>query len=201
MPTKATNPIQRGLRRFGRDRRGVAAVEFALVLPVMLTFYFGVAEVANALMVNRKVTALNRTLADLTAQAGSITDSDMNSIFDAAQTVMMPYTEVQPGMVVASIVIDDTGRARVCWSSQRNGTALGRGTAVTIPAEMRIPSTSLIMARTTYRFTPVIGHLITGAITLGDRPLYMRPRNGRTGGTQSIEQIDRSSFNMCPNFS
>ena len=201
MPMKPTTPSRRGLRRFGRDRSGVAAVEFALLLPVMLTLYFGVAEIANALMVNRKVTALNRTLADLTAQTGSISDGDMSNIFDAAQTVMMPYTDVGPGMVVASIVIDDTGLARVCWSSQRNATALGRGATVTIPAEMRIPSTSLIMARTTYRFTPVIGHLITGPITLGDRPLNMRPRNGKTGGTQSIEQIDRARFNICPTFS
>jgi hypothetical protein len=33
--------------RFGRDRRGVSAVEFALLAPIMITLYFGCVEVSD----------------------------------------------------------------------------------------------------------------------------------------------------------
>lgn len=190
------------LRRFRKDRRGIAAVEFAILLPVMLTLYFGVVEVAQALMVNRKVTGLTKTLADLAAQSGSLSSGDLNNIFEAAQTVMMPYTSVAPGMQIVSVVIDSNRVARVCWSAERNAVPvpLGRGANVTIPDDMRIASTSVIMAKANYEFEPTIGYLLTGRIRLGDRPIYSRPRNGKAGGTGSIEQVENTSFAMCPSY-
>ena len=56
------------LGRFLCDRCGLAAVEFALILPVMLTLYFGGVEVTNMLVANRRVTSVAYTAADLAAQ-------------------------------------------------------------------------------------------------------------------------------------
>lgn len=186
------------IRRFVRRREGVALVEFAMVLPAMLTMYFGIVEVAQGVMVNRKVTLLNRSLADLSSQARLITNTDVADIFAAAGTVMMPYTDVAPSMMFASVVIDAGGVARICWSEQRNSTAPARGTVVTVPPELRVPNTSVIMARTSYRYTPQIGHIITGPITLGNNTIYMRPRLGDIGGVGSVEQVARQGLAMCP---
>src|SRR5690606_23089875 len=115
------------LRRLARgittNRRGIAAVEFAFVLPVMLLIYFGTVELGQGVMIQRKITALARSVGDLTSQSRSVslTDAELNAVFDAADTVMMPYTAVASGMVVSSIVIDSGGDARVCWSRARNG--------------------------------------------------------------------------------
>lgn len=191
----------RGLvRRLARNRRGVAAVEFAFLLPVMLTVYFGIVEVAQGVMVDRKLTELNRAVGDLTAQSTVISNTEMSNIFDAATTIMAPFTGVAPRMAVSSIVIDALGVAKICWSAQRNSTAPARGSTVTLPTSMNIPSTSLIMAVSSYDFTPTIGYLITGSIKVGDSPIYLRPRIGKAGGTNSIEQVERSGVAMCPLF-
>lgn len=189
-------------QRFRKDHSGVAAVEFAILLPVMLTLYFGVVEIAQALMVNRKVTSLTRTLGDLAAQSGSLSTDDVNNIFNAAQTVMMPYTDVAPGMQIASVTIDANRVARVCWAAERNAVSqsLGRGASVTIPDDLRIANTSLIMSRSSYDFEPAIGYLLTGSIRLGDRAVYSRPRNGKVGGTGAIEQVERAGSAMCPGY-
>ena len=198
--------LRRLVRRFGGSRRGVAAVEFAMIMPAMLAIYFGIVETGQAIMIDRKVTQLTRSLVDLTAQASTIPNTEMSNIFDAAQTVMMPFTSVAPKMSVHHVVIDSAGVAKVCWSEQRNSTKFARGATMTIPADLRLPNTSIMMAQASYDFTPVVGWIITGgAITIGGSPIYMRPRLGKAGGTASIEQVERTggspSTPMCPSFS
>jgi Flp pilus assembly protein TadG len=60
-------PAARG-GRLRRDRRGLAAVEFALVVPLMLVLFFGALEFSSGVAVDRKVTLVARTLSDLTTQ-------------------------------------------------------------------------------------------------------------------------------------
>src|SRR5262249_34725949 len=60
--------LSRKLRRFARDKRGISAVEFAMLLPLMVTLYLGGVEVSQAVAIDRKVTLIARTVADLVAQ-------------------------------------------------------------------------------------------------------------------------------------
>ncbi|WP_197279777.1 TadE/TadG family type IV pilus assembly protein [Bosea sp. AAP35] len=181
----------------------MAAIEFAMILPAMLAIYFGIVETGQAVMISRKVTQLTRSLADLTAQAqaGAISNTEMSNIFDAAQTVMMPYTSVAPKMSVHLVVIDSAGVAKVCWSDQRNATKIDRGQPFAVPADVRLPNTSIVVAQASYDFTPVVGWIIKGGpITIGGDPIFMRPRLGKAGGSASIEQIERAGVAMCPGF-
>ena len=54
--------------RLTRDDRGVAAVEFALILPLMLTLYLGCAELSQGLIATRKSTNVAIALSDLVAE-------------------------------------------------------------------------------------------------------------------------------------
>lgn len=187
-------------RRFCRDRKGVALVEFAMTLPVMLIAYIGMVEVAQLVMINRKVAQLTFALSDLTARVQSVAPADVESIFDAGQSILMPYDPSKASMTVSNVVINSAGVARVCWSNQRNSTVLARGSTVTVPDSVRIANSSVIMARATYRYTPAVGYVLTGELTLGGTPIYTRPRNGLAGGTLNIEQVKRTDANFCPTF-
>lgn len=200
-PSRNRAALRRLARQLHHNRRGVAAVEFAMILPVMLIIYFGIVETGQAVMIDRKVTQLTRSLVDLSSQVATISDTERDNIFNAAQTVMMPYTNVAPKMSIHHIVIDSAGVAKVCWSEQRNSTKLARGDTVTLPADVRLPNTSIVMAQASYDFTPAVGWIIKSKITIGGSPIYMRPRLGKAGGTASIEQVERSSVAMCPGFS
>ena len=197
MKSKTTQPLW---RRFCRDREGVALVEFAMALPVMLVAYLGTVEVAQLVMINRKVTQLTSALADLTARVQTVAPADVENIFDAAQTVLMPYDPTKASMIIASVVIDGSGVARVCWSNQRNATALARGATVTLPDSVKVANSSVVLARARYDYTPAIGYVLTGAIALGDDPIYARPRNGLASGTLNIEQVKRTNADACPTF-
>lgn len=162
-------------RQIGRDERGVSAVEFALLLPLMLTLYFGAVEVSQAVAVDRKVTLSARSVADLIAQAQSVNTSDVNGILDAASAVTAPYSALNLKVTVSQIKIDAQGNATVSWSDARNTTAKTPGAAVTIPSALKIANTYLILGEVEYAYTPTIGYVITGTLNLKDQ-IYMRPR-------------------------
>lgn len=180
------------LRRLGhslrRDRKGVAAVEFGLILPVMLLLYYGIVEIGQAVMANRRVTQLNRALVDLTAQASPMEDNEVDTIFLVGQMIMAPFTTT-PKMTIASVIVDDKGVAKVCWSAQRNTTAPPAN--IKLPDGLLIPKTSVIMAEASHVYEPLLGNLVTGALALGGDRIYMRPRAAAKAGTLNIEQVAR----------
>jgi Flp pilus assembly protein TadG len=163
------------LGKFARDRRGVSAVEFAMILPLMLTLYLGTVEVSQGISIDRKVTLTTRTVADLASQVSNITNVDMTNLMQASTSVMTPYPTTTLKITVSSVVIDAQGRATIAWSDTLNGTARVVGASVTLPAALNIASTSLIWSEVSYQYQPVIGYVVTGPLNLSDQ-IYMRPR-------------------------
>jgi Flp pilus assembly protein TadG len=166
---------RRPLRRLLADKRGVSAVEFAMLLPLMVTLYLGGVEVSSAVAIDRKMTLVARTLGDLVAQATSVDNPTMTSILSATTAVMAPYPDTNLKITVSSVQINSQGVAKVSWSDTKNGTARAIGSTVTLPAALNVASTSLIWAEASYAYTPTIGYVMTGTKNLTDQ-IYMRPR-------------------------
>jgi Flp pilus assembly protein TadG len=166
---------RRSLRRFLADKRGVSAVEFAMLLPLLVTLYLGGVEVSSAVAIDRKVTLIARTLGDLVAQASSVDNAAMTSILAATTAVMAPYSDTNLKITVSSVQINSQGVAKVSWSDTKNGTLRAVGSTVTLPDALNVASTSLIWAEASYAYTPTIGYVITGTKNLTDQ-IYMRPR-------------------------
>lgn len=165
----------RPIGSFLTNVEAVAAVEFAMVLPVMVTIYLGMVEVSTGVSADRKVTLLSRSLADLTAQKKTLTSAQVGNIFDAAAAVLSPYAAADAQMVISSVKVDNEGVAKIAWSCQRNGTAHGANTEIELPDGLAVNNTTLILAEVTYPFTPVIGYVLSGTIELEEKT-YMRPR-------------------------
>jgi Flp pilus assembly protein TadG len=166
---------RRSVRRLARDERGISAVEFAMLLPLMVTLYLGGVEVSQAVAVDRKVTLVSRTLGDLVAQATNVTTSDMTNIMAASAAIVVPYSDAKLQITVSSVKIDSAGVAKIAWSDTKNGTARTVGTTVTLPTALNMANSTLIWAEAQYAYTPAIGYVITGTMNLKDQ-IYMRPR-------------------------
>jgi Flp pilus assembly protein TadG len=178
-PAGVRQPLRRwSLSRLARDRSAVAAVEFALILPFMLTLYIGGVQVSEALSINRKVSHVADTVADLVTQSKSLTSSDISNIMAASAAVMSPYDASSLTISVAEIYIDSKGKATVAWSSAQNTSAPAPGSAVTLPAALLVPSSHLVAAVAHYPFTPPIGYVLTGSFDLSSTA-YLQPRLSR----------------------
>jgi Flp pilus assembly protein TadG len=166
---------------FRTARQGVAATEFALVLPVMVLMYLGTVEVTQGIQAKRRVNMLARTLADLTSQSANLSSTGLASIFDAGKVVMAPLSVTPLKMRVSSVIVTPAGQTCVDWSfSSPAGDIRAVGGPVTIPTGLIDPDAtswqSIIMAEVQYGYTPVTAYVITGTINISDSPAYMRPR-------------------------
>jgi Flp pilus assembly protein TadG len=178
-------------RRFVVSARGVAAVEFALVSPMLLLLLLGTIDAGRAIAVYMKVRSATYTLNSITNQYIVIHDTDMQQILGATAVVLSPYPSAPVTVVISQLSVSSGGLATVSWSDTLNGTARSVGSTVTIPAALAAPVPPnnvvtcqrahptdpcyLILGEVSYTYTPMFGYFITGAIGLADK-LYMTPR-------------------------
>jgi Flp pilus assembly protein TadG len=160
---------------FVEDRRAISAVEFAMLLPLMMTLYLGTVEISQGVGIDRKVTLTTRTVADLASQVSSIKNADMTNMLTASSSVIAPYDPSKLRVTVSEVTIDANGIAKVVWSDTLNGTAQTVGATVALPAALKIANTSLIWSQVSYSYKPTIGYVVTGTLNLSDQ-IYMRPR-------------------------
>ncbi|HZL39722.1 MAG TPA: TadE/TadG family type IV pilus assembly protein [Pseudolabrys sp.] len=166
------------LSRFARDRRGVSAIEFAFIAPVMIGLYLGCSEISDGVAADRKVSLIAGALSNLSAQTTSITTAQMTNILDASSAIISPYSASLLKMTVSCIKIDGTGVAKIQWSATRNGTARAVGSTYSFPSTataLAVKSSWLLLSEVSYAYTPTVGYTITGTLTLSDQ-MYMSPR-------------------------
>jgi len=157
------------------DRSGVAAIEFAMIVPLMLVLFFGTNEFSSGVAVDRKVTLMARTLSDLTSQNTSVTDTQLTNFFSASKAIMTPYDSAPIKSTITELYVDpSTLKAKVQWS--KGDAARTTGTTVAIPTALQIGGTYLIFSEVSYKYVPTVGYIMAKAgITLSDFT-YTRPR-------------------------
>jgi Flp pilus assembly protein TadG len=84
------------LRDMWEDRSAIAATEFAVIVPIMLVLFIGTVEFSSGEAVDRKVSLMARTLADLTSQSppAGVGDTDFSNYFAASIGIMTPYPSI-----------------------------------------------------------------------------------------------------------
>jgi Flp pilus assembly protein TadG len=167
------------LRRFARDRDGVSAIEFAMILPFMLTLYLGGVEVGDGLAIQFKSTLAARTVADLASQYVSIDNAAMSIILNAATKVVSPYSGTGMQVTVSEISTNSSGQATVQWSDSLNGTARSVGSTITLPSALQQKNITIIYGEVKYPYTPSLGYVLTGTINIYES-MYFYPRLSTT---------------------
>ncbi|MBI1263972.1 MAG: hypothetical protein GC187_04475 [Alphaproteobacteria bacterium] len=161
------------LSRFTRDRRGVSAVEFALIAPILIVLYLGVAQLSLALSANRKVSSAALVVADLTAQRATVSSAELADYFAAGRAMAAPFDAGGLAFRVSSVRMHTDGEIFLAWSE-----ADGMDPAVAppvLPEGLLIPGGSVIVVDTQMPFTSPFGDLFGDPVTLSDSAL-LQPR-------------------------
>ncbi|MEL6661893.1 MAG: TadE/TadG family type IV pilus assembly protein [Pseudomonadota bacterium] len=176
--------VSRRLARLRRDRKGVSAVEFALIAPILVCFYFGCVEISTMMITDRKVTSTAASVGDLVARLPSIDTAEMNNIFNSSVINMAPNDFVDTRIRVTSIEYASDGVTPVVgWSrSTANWTAHADGATMTVPAGIIPAGGSVILTEVEFDYEsitglydPNTGFLFDVGRTMNDE-YYARPR-------------------------
>ncbi len=126
------------LRRFIEDRRGVGAIEFAIVAPLMMMAYISAFELTIGYTLSRKVSRAASTVSDLLTQNASTNAAVLDTMKDVTKSVITPFPQpVGFTLKITGVAIDADGKATVAWSrDQDKGQPYTKGTAVALPSSI-----------------------------------------------------------------
>ena len=167
--------ISRCWKRLARAETGTAAVEFALILPIMLAVYLGTIEASTLITMDRKVQLVAGAVGDLVARAETtISASDMQDYFRAASGIMTPYASEDVLQVVTVVQVNDDGTTEVKWSRQYQdgdysaSTPHAVGDPFTLPHEIIdvARGETVVAAEASYAYRPLMGLIIKTPVNL-----------------------------------
>ncbi|MBL9095655.1 MAG: pilus assembly protein [Alphaproteobacteria bacterium] len=175
--------MNRFFKSFRRADGGMSAIEFALILPIMLATFFGIAEISNYILAARKVANVASAAADLVAQDTVIDDTEISDIMGALDVVLRPFNPADAQVRITSVVADSDGETTVAWSDARNTSAYSEGSPITVPDDIVPDNQGIIMAEVSFTYKTLFGMYLTDGMTVSDT-FYLKPRRS----TQVLRQ-------------
>lgn len=166
-------------KRLRHDAGGFAAVEFAMIVPVLLIMLIGAVETSDALTVSGRMINISGSVADMAARCTAITSGDLNDIMAISNSLIDRYPSQNLYIEVVDVQADASNNLTVAWSYDRDHKQpLAAGTTYTgLSAGLVPPNGQLIVATATYTYHSPMGHFIHGAVKLSHTS-YNSPRLG-----------------------
>jgi Flp pilus assembly protein TadG len=164
------------LRTFRRHEGGLAALEFALVAPIMILLYMGMAELTMAMMAERQAAHSASVVGDLVAQSTGMNAAQLGDIFSVGNAIMKPFPVNTLNFRVSSIKADLNGVPKVVWSQGHGlGALIAGATASGFPPNLLQPGDSVVESDVAYTYTSPIMQVLPAPITYSNS-FYLKPR-------------------------
>lgn len=176
------------VRQWSCDTGGAAVVEFALILPVMLTLYVGSLEASLLITMDRKVQSVAGAVGDLVARSDeTVTGAQLTDYFQAASGIMAPNPVSSLKQVVTSVEVRANGTTRVDWSESFNGgTKRVKNDSFPLPQSIKDIALGkyIIIAEASAPFQPMLKIVFAADIPLYRQSFFMpRFQGGRINYT------------------
>ncbi|HXF53736.1 MAG TPA: TadE/TadG family type IV pilus assembly protein [Hyphomicrobiaceae bacterium] len=177
---QAGRSMVRSIRVLLFRKDGVAAIEFAMVAPLMLLLFVGSVEFSQALTVDRRVSQIASSTADLVAREKSITTADMEGIMDIIDHLMSPYDNSRLRVTLLNVysAINNASDVKVCWSYNHNGGAntYSDNQSYSLPSGILGKGSSAIVAEVVYDYQPLIFNMFIESVFRMEEKFYLKPR-------------------------
>lgn len=159
-------------RNFRRDERGAAAIEFALMLPLLVILQLGSVELVRAFEAQRRIAHVSAAMADVISQGRTTTGADLTDAMKAGEILVSPLATGNMGLRISSLTANAQGVVAVDWTQNSNWTIAG---AASVPTGYLAANESAIVADVSYDYTSPIRYILPSTIRFV-RHAYVRPR-------------------------
>lgn len=170
------NLIQ-NLRRFARENKGVAALEFAIIAPLlMVPLLLGSVDLIDVMGANKRAQNAAASLADVVARDTEISNAELSSLWRGLDVLMYPNVSSDMEIRISSVSIVNASTARVIWSEGHGGMS-GRtpNSTVSLDSRMMVVGSSVIMVESVYKYDAPLGFLFQNRVRMS-HTAYRRSR-------------------------
>lgn len=187
-------------RRYRDDERGIAAIEFAIIAPVMIGMYFGLAEIASAISVDRRISHGTNVAGDLSTQQPELKDIDIEEVISAAVRVMGVPDASQISIDMESFILPAPDQAPESQGRIRFNNSVGNWTpydASGLDEKLLNSKSGVVVTRVRYNYTPIELRFFDSTVKLQETFL-LKPRRSDAvtfqDGTGSVVDCSGTSY-------
>jgi hypothetical protein len=162
------------LRSMRQNVAGVAAIEFAIILPVLMLLLYGGYEGWRMVLAGQRIDHVAYSLSDLSSRlVAGTTEGDVTNMLSGSLFIAKPFDVQTKGRVILTVVDPSAGRQILwqrCIGSASMASALGvEGGNANIAAVDRMPVAAddiLFVTEASLLYEPPLVGLIYGPITI-----------------------------------
>ncbi len=177
MLRKLKNRLHNSTAKLGKNEDGLAAIEFAILAPVMISMYFGLAEVASAISVDRSISHATNVAGDLTSQVANVDDADLEDLLTATLRIMDVDDSSKVTISIESWSRDAGGNDTNVGSATMNAgaAALPAFDVSTVDTSLLNDTAGIVVARVAYLYSPMKLQYMKTDFTMSDT-FILKPR-------------------------
>lgn len=185
--TTLQNSIRSGLnrlnpknlsRKFRDDEDGIAAIEFAIIAPVMIGMYFGLAEIASAISVDRRISHGTNVAGDMATQQPELKKADIEEVVSAALRVMDIRDIGRVSLDIESFILPAVGQPPESRGRIRVNRAAGNFSnfdATNLDTKILNTNSGVVVTRAVYKYTPIELRFFNSDIKM-EETFLLKPR-------------------------
>ncbi|MGH6980272.1 MAG: TadE/TadG family type IV pilus assembly protein [Stellaceae bacterium] len=170
----------RKLATLWRDRGGVVAVEFALILPTLVVVFIGTFEASNLVRAKMKFTEAAPAIANLVAlQTSATTTGTLTSDFCTGASYMMAPFSVSGLNVQVNSVTNNNGTSHIDWTATCNNLTNPQSATTLVSGLLPNSGDTVIVVQTNYTYTAPIHMILSASYTFSNNG-FARSRSNKT---------------------
>ena len=145
------------LRRLAGERSGASAIEFAFLAPILIAIYVSSFEITTGYSASQKTLKAAGSIADIVTRQDVVNKAFLTEMIDAAEATIAPSSAPGLKLNITGVTVDSAGNAKVLWSwNESGGTPYTKGSAATVPADMKKPGSFLVHTELSIQHTMLL---------------------------------------------
>ena len=153
-------------RSWKDENEGMAAVEAAMIFPIMLSMLLAIYDLGNGILANQKAVRASQVVADLIARQGIVDDAMISEAIEAGRLAFEPLDSSSYGVDIVSIRFDENENTEILWRETMNMPSLPD--AYTAVAPLQDANEGVVMVSVRYVYVPMFSAVVTDDIVMGE---------------------------------
>ncbi len=151
------------------EEKGVAAIEAAMIFPLLAVLLVGTYDMGNAIIAGQKAIRASQVTADLVSRESEVNDTMINEAVWAGELALQPFDTTSYGVDIVSISFDDTATPIIEWRETRNMAPNANVLADVAP--LAEAGSGVMVVTIQYEYDPLFLGFSMGGFSIGFIPM------------------------------